>query len=123
VSSVPDGSFRLNGSAFSYSVCDALQRATVVVSQWEHVETVLVQFRHHAVGREAVGDGGCAAFENLGHVPDHRRENPSSKGKAAKIEVSLLRPATRTCAPDSTASWIGSTPIIATMCDAASTSA
>ena len=48
---------------------------------------------------------------------------PFISGSAAKIEVSLLRPVTTTSAPAVSACWIGSTPIIPTMCVAAPTSA
>jgi hypothetical protein len=103
---------------------DALWSATIILAERKHVEAVRVQHRHHAVGRGPDRNCCSAALEDLGHVPDDGRgASPSSSGSAAKIGVSLLRPAMTICAPDLNASWIGSPPITSTMWVAASISA
>ena len=101
-SSVPEHSTSWNGSAFSYRLCEAMLcgvQRSVRIGRLEH-EMIAAQPREHAVRRLAVDHRRRAAFEDLRRMPgDAWRESRASSGIAAKIAVSLARPARITSAP------------------------
>src|SRR5947207_2271982 len=102
---------------------DALRRAAVILAQWEDIERAVVHDRHHAVRRDPLGDRGGAAFEDLRHVPDRRRVKALEQRQRGENRGVAAAPGDDDLRAVCTAAWIGSTPIMPTMCNAASMSA